>query len=108
MQVKEYVKRYCDRLLDPETSVQAADEIVEALIRETNAEWATVNPKDEKNAERLKWKYNNKGNVIAETMEQKAGRPVLKKDWFRHSTKDVNQDEDEERRLDREEIESWE
>lgn len=89
MKVKEYVNRFyagiaaCD-----EKTVKA---MAEALILESNAEFGTLREIDEKRNNQILWKFNNKGNVIADAMnaiyhQENPGVDIVRKDWFRAVT----------------------
>ena len=110
MKVKEYIRRYLDRIVKAENTkdaVAVAFEIAESLCLEANAEWGQTKDKSEKMFQQIKWRYNNKANVIADEIERQAGRPILKKDWFRYVTTCAGTEKDVEEELKRE-IDTWE
>lgn len=112
MKVKEYMRRYLDRIVKAENTkdvIAVVSEITESLCLEANAEWKQTKDKSEKMSQQVKWRYNNKANLIAEEIERQAGRPILKKDWFRHVTTDAGESEkDVEREELKKEIDTWE
>lgn len=91
MKSKEYVRRFGDRLTRGDYT--AVVEMLDCMVAECNAQARVQRVVTIPQYKRLMDDFNRKGNVIADMLQQKYGKPLIRRDWFQWGVEMVKEGE---------------
>ena len=83
MKANEYARRYADAIEQQrEAGIAARNALVDAIFNEYNSEIKRLRIVERAAADKIAKQFNLKGRIIAQMINAKRGKPVIKENFF--------------------------